>query len=244
VAKVFLNKSLLLTRPLEESFEFSRSIHILNKNINFSYGPLFQIESLHFVESLLDIDGLIVTSANSIRSLKKSQVQFSGPIFCVGDSTAELAKKAGFFPISASGNSQNLVELIHRTVKNKSDKLIYFRGTEVFSDLAKILVNLKHNVDEVVCYRKLPIKLTDKVKKSIANSSIVGGVFFSRQTVELFSDNIKYIPKDFIVFCISEEVSRIVKMRYPGAILDVRISKLPNLKEICKLVVAAPEFVV
>ena len=110
--------------------------------------------------------------------------------------------------------------------------------------MAKILVNLKHNVNEVVCYRKLPIKLTDKVKKSIANSSIVGGVFFSRQTVELFSDNIKYIPKDFIVFCISEEVSRIVKMRYPGAILDIRIAKLPNLNEICKLVVAAPEFVV
>ena len=239
---IFLNNSLLITRPIQESLVFSRNVHNLNYSISTICGPLFEIENIEIKKGLSEVTSLIVTSINAIRSLKQSQIHFKGPIFCVGKATALFAKKEGFYSISADGDSSQLICLIKKSISNEMEKLVYFRGEEVVTDLASLLRNQHYNIDEVICYRKLPKKLSRKILKAINQNYIIGATFFSKQTAHLFLKNVNNIPDGFLAFCISEEVSQTILSIYPNSQVNIRIAKLPTMKEMCKLVVAAPEF--
>ena len=240
---IFLNNTLLITRPLQESLLFSRHVYNSNYSISTICGPLFEIEHIQVQKDLSEVTSLIVTSTNAIRSLKQSQISFKGPIFCIGTSTALFAKKEGFYSISSDGDSSQLIELIQKSISNKMEKLVYFRGEEMVVDLAGLLRNEQYDIGEVICYRKSPKKLSLKIIEAIKNNSIIGATFFSKQTVRLFLNNVTEIPDGFLAFCISEEVSRTVLLSYPLSKLNVRTAKLPTMKEMCKLVVAAPELV-
>ena len=238
---ISLNKTLLITRPLQESLVFSRHVHNLNCSISTICAPLFEIESIEVKEDLSEVTSLIVTSSNAIRSLQQSNISFKGSIFCVGDSTALYAQKGGFYPISSGGDINNLLTLLQKSISNKIEKLVYFRGEEIASDLTGLLRKQHYNIDEVICYKKLQKKLSYKIIDSIKTNSIVGVTFFSKQTVNLFLNNVTEIPSGFLAFCISEEVAKTVLSGYPNSQLNVRTAKLPTMKEMCKLVVAAPE---
>ena len=238
---IFLNNSLLITRPLKESLVFSRHIHKLNYSISTICGPLFEIENIEFKKDLSKATSLIVTSANAIRSLKQSQISFERPIFCVGKSTALVAKKAGFYSLSSGGDSSQLIGLIQKSISNEIAKLVYFRGEEIVVDLVGLLRNQDYDISEVICYRKSPKKLSQKIIDLIKSEAIVGATFFSKQTVNLFLNSVTEVPDGFLAFCISEDVSETILSAYPKSKLNIRTSKLPTMKEMCKLVVAAPE---
>ena len=134
-----------------------------------------------------------------------------------------------------------MVTLIKKSVSNEIEKLVYFRGEEVVADLAGSLRNQHFNIDEVICYRKLPKKLPKNIIALINSNSIVGATFFSKQTVDLFLNNVTELPDGFMAFCISKEVAQTVLSVYPKSQLNIKTAKLPTMKEMCKLVVAAPE---
>ena len=239
---IFLNRSLLITRPLQESLVFSSQLHNFNKSIGTICSPLFEIENIYIKKNLSTVTSLIITSSNAIRSLKKSKIIFKGPLFCVGDSTGILAKKEGFRSVSSNGGLNHLLRLIERSTSNDMEKLVYFRGSEVTGDLVGSLRKNNYNIDEVICYKKTPTKLPLQIIEAIHSKSILGATFFSKQTVNLFLSNVRYIPDGFIAFCISEEVSQTVLATWPKSKFDVRIAAFPTRQEMCKLVVAAPEF--
>ena len=240
--KVFSNRSLLITRPLQESLTFSKKIKKLNKSINTICNPLFEIENLVINQDISKIRGAIVTSSNAIRSLVQSQIKFECPVFCVGNSTALSAQNAGFNSISSDGNTYYLYELIQNLVSAGSDQLIYFRGEEIVGDLGRLLRKKNYNVNEVICYKKLPKDIPMKTIADIESGLIFGATFFSKQTVSLFSNQIKCIPDGFVAFCISKEVSRTLSNYYPKTRLSLRVADAPSMIEMCKLVIAASEF--
>ena len=120
--------------------------------------------------------------------------------------------------------------------------MVYFRGKEIIRDLGTDLRNLRYDVDEVICYRKLPSKLSEEIIEMIENKLIFGGTFFSIQTVDLFFSFVRYIPDNFIAFCISQEVSRKVLTYYPNSRVHIRVARNPTMTEMLKLVVAASDF--
>ena len=238
---IFLNNSLLITRPLQESLVFSRRVHNLNHSISTICAPLFEIEIIVVEKDLSEVTKLIVTSSNAIKSLKQSQILFNGQVFCVGKSTSLFAQKVGFCSISSSRDSSDLITLIQKSMSNEIEKLVYFRGEEVVADLVGSLRKQHFNIDEVICYRKLPKKMPQNIIDAINSNSIVGATFFSKTTVNLFLNNMPEIPDGFMAFCISEEVARTVLSVYPKSQLNIKTAKLPTMDEMCKLVVAAPE---
>ena len=240
--KVFSNRSLLITRPLSESLAFSENIKKLNKSINTICSPLFEIENFLINHDVSQIRGAIVTSSNAIKSLVQSQIRFECPVFCVGNSTALSAKKAGYNPISSNGNTYHLYELIQNLVSSGTEQLIYFRGEEIVGDLGRALREKNYIVDEVICYSKLPRDIPRKTISDIESGLIAGATFFSNQTVSLFSNQVKCIPDGFVAFCISEEVSRTLLNYYPKKNLSLRVASSPSMIEMSKLVVAASEF--
>jgi uroporphyrinogen-III synthase len=153
-AKIFLNNSLLITRPLQESLVFSGHVYNLNQSIRTICAPLFEIEIIKVEKDLSEVTTIIVTSSNAIKSLKKSQIVFNGKVFCVGNSTELFAQKAGFCSISSARNLNSLITLIQKSMSNEIEKLVYFRGEEVFADLVGSLRNQHFNINEVICYRK------------------------------------------------------------------------------------------
>ena len=183
-----------------------------------------------------------MTSSNAIRSLAKSEVRFDGTMFCVGNSTAILAKNFGYNSISSDGNSHTLFELIKNSVSPSTERLIYFRGEEITRDISASLGKLNYNVEEVICYRKLPRKLSTKTLNEVRTGLISGATFFSKQTVSLFFKQVNYVPDGFVAFCISEDVSQKISVDYPQFRLVTRVAKEPSMKEMCKLVVAASGF--
>ena len=70
---VFSNKTLLITRPRQESEAFSNQIQKFNESIRTICGPLFEIENIVIKKDLSETTGVIVTSSNAIRSLIKSK---------------------------------------------------------------------------------------------------------------------------------------------------------------------------
>ena len=240
--KVFLNKSLLITRPISDSLAFKAHIKKLNSTIRMICSPLFEIEYFAVKYDLSATKGILITSPNAIRSLEKSKIRFNGPVFCVGSSTALLAQKFGYKPVTSNGNTDDLVDLIQRSVSVSLGKLTYFRGEKTIGELGALLREAFYDVDEVICYRKLPNGFSEKIISDIDKGLIIGATFFSKETVRLFHDQVKYIPDQFVAFCISKEVSSDVLEFYPKSRLSVRVAKEPTVWEMSKLVVAAPEF--
>ena len=240
---IFLNKSLLITRPMHESLVFSQQIKKFNLSINTICNPLFEIENLPVDLDLSDTSGLLITSSNAIRSLIQSKVFFKGSMFCVGNSTALLAKEAGFHSVSANGNISHLVRLITRLEPKNVKKLVYCRGEEITGDLGGLLREKNYNVHEEVCYKKVPRNLSLETIDRLNKGLIVGATFFSKQTVDLFFNQVRYIPNGFIAFCISKAVSDTVLSFYSQSFLSIRVAEEPSMIEMCKLVVNAPELV-
>ena len=241
--QVFLDRSLLITRPLQESKAFSMEIKNFDKSINTICSPLFEVENFPISQEFPGIAGAIITSSNAIRSLVHSRVIFQGLMFCVGDATASLARDSGYNSISSNGNINSLAKFLVMSVSNGLEKLIYFRGEQISMDLGKSLREKSYNVDEVICYRKLPEKLPNSVLAGIEKGLIVGATFFSKQTVKLFFSQIKKLPNGFIVFCISKEVSLTLAGLYPKSRLVIRVAGEPSAKGMYKLIVAASELV-
>ena len=52
----------------------------------------------------------------------------------------------------------------------------------------------------------------------------------------------KFVPDGFVAFCISVDVSRAFSDCFPESRFCVRTAREPNMEEMSKLVVAAPEF--
>ena len=240
--KAFSNRSLLITRPLQDGLAFSEKIKNLNKSINTICRPLFEIENFAINQDISNITGAIVTSSNAITSLVKSQIRFNCPVFCVGDSTALSAQKAGYNSISSNGNTYYLSKLIQNLVSAGTEQLTYFRGEEIVGDLGRFLRERNYNVEEVICYRKLPRDIPKKTICDIESGLIFGATFFSKRTASLFSNQVKCLPDGFVAFCISEEVARTLLNYYPKTRLSLQVADAPSMMEMCKLVIAASEF--
>ena len=243
MVKVSLNRSLLITRPFRDGIAFSKLIHSENPHIKTVCNPLFEIETFEVKIELYKVNAFIVTSSNAIRSLVNSGVNFPGPVFCVGRATALLAERAGYHSISSGGTGEDLLKLI-KSSGCEGKKLIYFRGEKISRDLVAPLRKNNCYVDEVICYKKSLVSLSSKILNGIANGSILGASFFSKQTAELFFNDEKKIPQGFIAFCISSDVSRMILSLTPKNSISVRVAHAPTVDEMCKLVVAAPEFAV
>ena len=82
-------------------------------------------------------DGLIITSRASVAMLDRTQLEplLQVPVFCVGDATADLARRTGFETVfSAAGDVTGLISLIHEQV-SQDQALLYLTGEPHKTDI-------------------------------------------------------------------------------------------------------------
>ena len=144
---------ILLTRPFEDCSEMILKFQSLGNKV--SHLPLLRIDKVNYDETaLLDLKGIIFTSANAVKFLDVKKINKKLLCFCVGNATEKKARTVGFQNvISAEGNVENLKELILQNFDQKDGKMIYVSGATISVDLDQQLLKEGYNIKRIINYR-------------------------------------------------------------------------------------------
>ena len=207
---------ILLTRPLEDCSEMIVRFKSLGHQV--SHLPLLNVEKLNYGEiNFSEFKSIIFTSANAVKYLDTKEIDKKTLCFCVGSATEKKTRSLGFQNvISASGNVENLKELILQNFVKKNGKLIYFSGEIVSANLDEQLINEGYNVKRVINYRtnhiqKFDKKFVDDLKLNIPDIVYV----YSQNSASSFLNFIKVNQLDgewmnANLMCIGEKTSSIL----------------------------------
>ena len=144
---------ILLTRPLQDCSEMILKFQSLGNQV--SHLPLLRIDKVNYNKiNLLNLKGVIFTSANAVNFFDMKTIDKKILCFCVGIATEKKARSIGFQNVvAAEGNVENLKELIFRNFDKKDGKMIYVSGETVSINLDKELIKEGYDVERVINYK-------------------------------------------------------------------------------------------
>ena len=208
---------IVITRPKEDSFYLTEKLIKLGHIV--TNMPVIKIEKLETKKiNLQNYSGIIFTSSNAIRFMNIEKPNSKIKCFCVGNLTELTAKQAGFInTYSSEGSVDSLIELIIRTLENKSEKLLYLSSEFISKDLDRDLVRAGYSVDRISNYTSLPIEQIDSktlnfIKK---NPPDVLFIYSTKSAKNLFNLINKYSLLNVVthshLMCISEKALLVLK---------------------------------
>jgi uroporphyrinogen-III synthase len=208
---------IVITRPKEDSLYLINNLIKLGHSA--TYLPVIKINKLETQRiNLENYKAIIFTSSNAIKFMNIEKFNSKIKCFCVGSATEFTARQSGFInTFSSEGSVDSLIELIIRTLDNKSEKLLYLSSEFISKDLDVDLINAGYLVDRISNYTSLPIeqidnKTLDFIKK---NPPDVFFVYSSKSAKNLFNLINKYSLLNVVthsnLMCISEKVLLVLK---------------------------------
>ena len=192
------------------------------KNFNFINYPLLKIKSIKLnrnkITQIKSADSIIFTSSNAVDLTKNYLKSFSNKVFCVGKDTKKTCFKNNIKNVfSSNGNVVDLIKLITKKTKNKSNRLVYISAKQTAVNLPLILKSKKFKVKKIVVYESKKIKF---LKKNILNliklNKLNFVTFFSKKTANTFNQLVsKYKLEEYLVniqcISLSKEIEKIIK---------------------------------
>jgi len=208
---------IVITRPKEDSLFLIERLKKLGHIV--THFPVIKIEKLKTEKiNFQNYKAVIFTSSNAIKFLNIDKFESKIKCYCVGKTTEFAARKAGFInTYSSEGTVDSLVELIIRSLENKSGKLLYLSSEFISKDLDVDLSNAGFMVDRVSNYTTSPIEEIDKntidfLKKKSPDAIFV---YSSKSAKNLFHLINKYSLLNIVtqsnLMCISEKVLLVLK---------------------------------
>ena len=207
---------ILLTRPIEDCSEMIIKFQSLGHQV--SHLPLLNISKINYeLINLSDYKGIIFTSANAIKFFDLKRIDKKILCFCVGNSTEKKARSLGFQNvITASGNVENLKELILQNFDKNNGKLVYVSGEIIAANLDQQLEDEGYNVKRIINYqtnhiKKFDEKFVDELKLNIPDIVYL----YSQNSASSFLNLIKvYVLNNFCMdtnlMCIGEKSSTVL----------------------------------
>ena len=208
---------IVITRPKEDSLHLIENLIKLGHEV--THLPVIKIEKLETEKiDLLNYQAVIFTSSNGIRFMNIEKFNLKIKCFCVGKTTEFTAKQVGFVnTYSSEGTVDSLIELIIRTMNNKSEKLLYLSSEFISKDLDKDLINAGYLVDRISNYTSIPVKEIDKKILDFFEKKPPDVIFIysSKSAKNLFNLINKYSLLNVVtqtnLVCISEKVLSVLK---------------------------------
>ena len=208
---------IVITRPKEDSINLIEKLNHSGHLV--THLPVIKIEKLKTNKiNLKNYEAIIFTSSNAIKFMNIEKFNFKIKCFCVGNSTELSAKRAGFInTYSSEGTVDSLIELIIRTLDNKSGKLLYLSSEFISKDLDHDLIKEGYSVDRISNYTSLPIeRIEEKTLNFIKkNKPDVLFIYSSTSAKNLFKLINKYSLLNVVthsnLMCISEKVLLVLK---------------------------------
>ena len=207
---------ILLTRPLEDSHKLILKFQSLGHIV--SHIPLISIEKVNYENlDFSKFNGIIFTSSNAIEHLEIKNINKRIDCFCVGNATEAMAKNAGFQNIySASGNVNNLKEIILQNFESSKGQLLYVSGEVISNDLDKQLILEGYNVERIINYKAIQVEkfnseLIEQLKQKMPDIVYV----YSQNSAVSFLNLIKNYSLQNLwlntnLMCIGEKTSAIL----------------------------------
>lgn len=187
---------LLLTRPRNDSDTLAALL--VERGFEVVIEPLLDIVFHDDVSPDLNgVAGLLATSANGIRALVRCDVPRDLPLFAVGESTGEEARRSGFADVVwAGGDVGSLTALVRNSFAADRGVLLHAAGTHLAGDLAGDLVASGFRVRRCVLYEACPrSRFSDDLLARFRGgeeNAISGVLFFSPRTGGTFASLMKY----------------------------------------------------
>ncbi len=177
---------LLITRPLDAGQRFVRSLpEEIMAATSVIYAPLIKIKSLEKDVDTAGYQGLIFTSSNGVRHSGVPNYESRITAYCVGRTTTEVAREAGWKAIYTGANAAELVaRLSHR---QPPGPLLHLRGQLTVGNIASSLTKAGVTTAELIVYDQLPLPISDAVRRTIESAKHVIAPLFSQRTAELLA---------------------------------------------------------
>ena len=190
---------IVITRPKEDSLYLIEKLTKLGHVA--THLPVIKIEKLETEKiNLTNYEAVVFTSSNAIRFMNIEKFNYKIKCFCVGSATEFKAKQAGFVnTYSSEGSVDSLIELIIRTMEQKSGKILYLSSEFISKDLDKDLANAGYSVDRISNYTSLPI---EEINENTLN-------FFKKK------------PPDVIFIYSSKSAKNLIKLINKYSLLNV-----------------------
>ena len=207
---------ILLTRPFDDCRELMLRFKSLGHIV--SHIPVISIKKItHEIPDFALFKGIIFTSANAIKFLDTQKIDKKIKCFCVGTATEKVAKMKGFQNIYvASGNVENLKEIILQNFAITEGKLIYVTGQIISSDLDKKLKTEGYNLKRIINYKAIEQEKfnSDEIEKLKEKTPDVVYVYSQNSAISFLNMIKNYNLQSFWIntnlMCISEKTSSIL----------------------------------
>ncbi|MDZ7823877.1 MAG: uroporphyrinogen-III synthase [Ahrensia sp.] len=174
--------------------------------------------------SALQIDGIVVTSANALRYAAPNllRVIATVPVFAVGDATAQFARELGFTKVySADGNAQDLCALVRAKLLPHCN-LIYLCGVTRSDDVERELHHCAYNLTTIETYETVKVsQLTHNLQGIFREQKVDSVLFYSSLSAQLFAAeydalNAGHLSDVNAIFCISQKAKNALPSTLSG----------------------------
>ncbi len=173
---------LLLTRPREAAERFLRLLDSAGR-FRPVVSPLLQISHIDGTQVGEPPAALVLTSENGAIAAGRMGFPAGLPAFCVGDRTAEAARRQGLLTESAAGNADALVELLRAT--KPPEPLLHLRGEHARGDIVARLQAAGLRAEERVVYRQATVPLTAQARRALSSDRPVVVPLFSPRSASI-----------------------------------------------------------
>ena len=225
-----------MTRPEEDAADTAARLEAMG--IEPVVAPVTAIERV--ARGPLDLDGaqaLLVTSRNGVRALADATAARDIPLLAVGDSTAALAREAGFRSVAtADGASDELVRLSVSMLDPDGGRLVHAAGEAAGNALCQALAAQGFTAVPEVLYRAVPVALPEPVRELLAAGGIAFALFLSAGAARAFAERLSGERAErwcgrMTAICLSDRVAEAAAALPWRAIRRAARPDLPSLLE-------------
>lgn len=200
--------TILLIRPYEQSIVFAAEfLAETGSDVAIIPSPVLTIEPVLPLPDPEGVFALVFTSANAVRVFAQGGKGRGLRAYCVGASTANAARRAGFRALSAGGDVSDLLEMLTASHKAGDAPYLYLHGEKTAVDLAGLLRERDIPVRARMIYRQVEQPLSDKARQVLAAREVIVPLF-SANSARIFARQVGTLPKSRIqAVCMSRAVA-------------------------------------
>ncbi len=183
--------------------------------------PLLEIiPATKILNDLKKFQAIVTTSAMAIRTLAELSTVRDVPLWCVGKSSYEVAKKLGYKVIhypEGDENANSLFQMIKKEINPKNGPIFYAAGDITKVDIKNLLMKSKFEVDREIIYQsKMKGNLSFKAKTFLEQKPKGAITFYSERTLRAFltlceKERIQFAFDRFIALSLSDAISNEVE---------------------------------
>ena len=178
---------ILITRPYDQAISFAERLEAAGYEVLIE--PMLTIKATDFTPpDLHDYQALVFTSVNAVRTFARHSSQRHLPVYCVGEKTAQEAKREGYDRVyTGEGTGRALADMLEAQKQLQNRPFLHVRGEDSAFAMEAWLAQRGVAMHTLVAYQAQKARdLGDVCAEALRSGKIKVIPFFSRRTAESF----------------------------------------------------------